>query len=320
MSQPRQIFVNPDAPDPAAVRAAAEVLCGGGLVAFPTETVYGLGANALDVAAVGKVFAAKGRPATNPLIVHVADRQSAAALTPDWPPVAEKLAAAFWPGPLTLVVTRHPTVPPEVAAGGGTVAVRVPAHPVALALLRAAGVPIAAPSANRSGELSPTTADHVRVGLGDRVDVLLDGGPCPGGLESTVVDVTGPVARLLRPGLITLARLEAVVGPVAVGGGGEGGSLRSPGLFTRHYSPRTAIEVAETQREADFLVNLYETAGLKVARYAPPADPAAAAARLYADLHALDAAGYDRIVATLPPDEDEWRAVRDRLTRAAAEE
>lgn len=312
--------MNPNAPEADSIREAADVLRGGGLVAFPTETVYGLGANALDTQAVGRVFAAKGRPAANPLIVHVADRAQAAELTPDWTPAADKLASAFWPGPLTLVVTKRPTIPSAVSADGPTVAVRVPAHPVALALLRAAGVPVAAPSANRSGELSPTTADHVRSSLGDRFDVLLDGGACPGGLESTVVDVSGPTVRLLRPGLISVAQLESVVGPVVVGVSVASSALPSPGMLTKHYSPRTAIEVAETQQEADFLVNLYETAGLRVARYAPPSDPAAAAAHLYADLHALDAGGFDRIIATLPADADEWRAVRDRLTRAAAEE
>jgi L-threonylcarbamoyladenylate synthase len=319
MPGPRELFVNPTAPDAERVREAADTLRGGGLVAFPTETVYGLGANALDAAAVERVFAAKGRPATNPLIVHVGDVEQASSLAAGWPPVAEKLAARFWPGPLTLVVTRRPEVPSAVTASGPTVAVRVPAHPVALALLKSVNLPIAAPSANRSGELSPTTAAHVRTSLGDRIDVLLDGGACPGGLESTVVDVTGEGVRLLRPGLISVAQLEAVVGPVVVGTVQPGSPLPSPGMLTKHYSPRTAIEVAETQQEADFLANLYETAGLKVARYSPPPDPTTAAANLYADLHALDAGGFDRIIATLPPDEDEWRAVRDRLTRAAAE-
>ncbi len=316
---PCELLVNPTAPDPAAIRLAADALRAGRLVAFPTETVYGLGANALDTAAVARVFAAKGRPAVNPLIIHAADRAAAASLTADWTPAADKLATAFWPGPLTLVLTKTADIPSAVTAGGPTVAVRVPAHPVALALLIAAGVPVAAPSANRSGELSPTTAAHVRASLGDRIDVLLDGGACPGGLESTVVDVTGDVVRLLRPGLISVAQLEAVVGPVTVGANAPG-VLPSPGMLTKHYSPRTAIEVAETQEEADFLANLYETAGLKVARYAVPPDPSAAAASLYADLHALDAGGFDRIIATLPSDADDWRAVRDRLTRAAAEE
>lgn len=321
MSRSRVISVKADAPDPAAIADAAAVLRAGGRVAFPTETVYGLGAVATDSAAVAKIFAAKGRPATNPLIVHVSDEPQAKTLAADWPAHAANLAAAFWPGPLTLVVTKAAAVPPEVTGGGPTVAVRCPAHPVAAALVRAAG-PLAAPSANRSGELSPTTAEHVLHGLDGVVELVLDGGPCPGGLESTVVDVTGPVPRLLRPGLVTLDQLKAVVGEVdtAVPPAPDGSPLPSPGLLTRHYAPRTALECAATAGEAEFLASLYETAGLKVARYAVPDDPAAAAARLYADLHALDAGGYDRIIATLPPDAEEWRAVRDRLTRAGAEE
>jgi L-threonylcarbamoyladenylate synthase len=283
--------------------------------------VYGLGATALDPTAVAKIFTAKGRPPANPLIVHVADVAQARALAAEWPPAADALAGRFWPGPLTLVVPKAGVVPPLVTGGGNTVALRCPAHPVAAALIAAAG-PLAAPSANRSGELSPTTAAHVARSLGEVVDLILDGGACPGGLESTVVDVTGPTVRLLRPGLITLAQLEAVVGAVEVGPTpvSNGAPLSSPGLLTRHYAPRTALECAANPDEANFLVNLYETAGLKVARYAVGDDPPAAAADLYADLHALDAAGYDRIIATLPPDTDVWRAVRDRLTRASAEE
>ncbi len=317
MVAPRESFVN-FTPPPERIRAAAERLRAGGLVAFPTETVYGLGANALDPAAVAAVFALKARPNTNPLIVHVATAEQAKAITSSWTPAAEVLAAKFWPGPLTLVLPKAANIPDAVTAGGPTVAVRVPAHPVALALLHAAGVPIAAPSANKSGELSPTTAEHVRRSLGDAVEVL-DGGACPGGLESTVVDASGETVRLLRPGLISVAELEALVGRVLIGPPTVG-AVPSPGLLAKHYAPRTALECAATPDEADFLVTLYETAGLKVARYACPADPASAAATLYADLHALDAGGYDRIIALLPPDADEWRAVRDRLTRAAAVE
>ena len=172
----------------------------GGLVAFPTETVYGLGANALDAEAVRHIFAAKGRPATNPVIVHVAEIARVREVVADWPPLAERLAGRFWPGPLTLVLPRHPALPALVTAGGPTVAVRVPLHPVALALLRAAVVPVAAPSANRSTRLSPTRAEHVLAGLAGRIDLLLDGGPASGGLESTVLDVTTVPPRLLRRG------------------------------------------------------------------------------------------------------------------------
>ena len=295
------------------VSRAAGLLRAGRLVAFPTETVYGLGADALNPDAVARVFAAKGRPGNNPLIVHVAHVEQVAAVAADFPPVAKRLAAAFWPGPLTLVLPKSLRVPDGVTAGGPTVAVRLPGHPVAAALLFAAGVPVAAPSANRSGRLSPTVAAHVEDGL---ADLVLDGGPCPGGLESTVVDVTGPV-RLLRPGLVTVAQLEAVAGPVDVSPPATG-MLASPGMLVRHYAPRTALECAESADEATFLAGLYETAGLKVARLAITGDPVVAAAGLYADLHRLDAGGFDRIIVTLPPDADVWRAVRDRLTRAAA--
>lgn len=302
------------------VGTAADALRSGKLVAFPTETVYGLGANALDAAAVARIFEAKGRPTTNPLIVHVADAAEVLAVAAEVPPLAAKLFAAFWPGPLTLVLPKAPGVPDLVTAGGPTVAVRCPNHPLARELLRAAGVPVAAPSANRSGELSPTTADHVLVSLDGRIEFVLDGGPCPGGLESTVLDVTGPVPRLLRPGLVSLDQLRAVIGDVLIGPNPDSGPARSPGLLTKHYAPRTALECAATDTEREFLANLYETAGLTVARYSPPDSPVAAAARLYADLHALDATAPDRILVTLPPDAPEWQAVRDRLLRASAEE
>ena len=304
------------------IDAAAAILRAGGLVAFPTETVYGLGANALDPAAVARIFAAKGRPSTNPLIVHVADASRIPPLVDEWPPAARILAERFWPGPLTVVVRRSALVPDIVTGSGPTVALRIPGHPVALALLRAAGVPVAAPSANPSGGLSPTTAEHVRTGLTGKYDLLLDGGPCPGGLESTVVAVGPDGVRLLRPGLIGLAQLEEVVGPVETDPppATPGHPAPSPGLLTRHYAPRTALECVATPADADFLTHLYETAGLKVARYACPPDPAEAAARLYADLHALDAAAPDRIIALLPPDTEAWHTVRDRLARASAEE
>ena len=302
-------------------RAAASIRAGG-LVAFPTETVYGLGANALDPVAVAKIFAAKGRPATNPLIVHVANADQIPPLVVSWPIAARELAERFWPGPLTIVVRKSALVPYIVTGSGPTVALRCPNHPVALALLNAAGVPIAAPSANRSGELSPTTAEHVRNSLNGRYDILLDGGPCPGGLESTVVEVADAGVRLLRPGLIDLAELETAVGtvesePIA---SAPNSPAPSPGLLAKHYAPRTALECAATPTDADFLVNLYKTAGLKVARYICGDSPVEAARVLYADLHALDTGGFDRIIALLPPGTEAWRAVRDRLTRAGAEE
>src|SRR5437763_8542920 len=230
--------------DSAAIASAADVLRSGGLVAFPTETVYGLGANALDADAVGRIFAAKGRPAANPIIVHVADAAGVGAVVADWPDAAARLAERFWPGPLTLVLPKRDAVPDVVTAGGPTVAVRVPAHPVAHALLRAAGVPVAAPSANRSSELSPTTAGHVLHGLGGRIDLILDAGPCPGGIESTVLDVTNDPPRLLRPGLVTPAQIEAVIGPIQRFGEPAGSVLRSPGLLAKHYAPRAPLELA----------------------------------------------------------------------------
>ena len=317
------LSIDPHAPDPALIERAAGLIRGGRLVAFPTETVYGLGANALDAAAVRAIFAAKGRPPSNPVIVHVSEPAQVRNVASDWPETATKLAAAFWPGPLTLVVPKLPTVPDEVTAGGPTVAVRCPNHPVARALIAAAGVPVAAPSANRSTELSPTLADHVLKGLNGRIDLVLDGRPCPGGIESTVVDVTGPVARLLRPGLVTVAMLEAVVGALAVGAGSDS-VARSPGLMAKHYSPRTPVVLAD---DADAENQRLRDAGLRVISVGPdlvydsrsiPDDPAGYAAVLYAVLHELDDGRFDRIVVAMPPDTPEWAAVRDRLTRAAA--
>ena len=208
----RVLRVDPANPDHAALRTAAELLRAGKLVAFPTETVYGLGAHALDVQAVARIYAAKGRPSYNPLIVHVADVEAAKALVTDWPTTAKLLARAFWPGPLTMVLPKRAVVPDAITAGLPAVAIRVPVHPVALALLREAGIPIAAPSANRFTELSPTAAEHVVQSLGDAVDLVLDGGSTTVGIESTVVDLTGPAPRILRPGMISAAQIRAVVG------------------------------------------------------------------------------------------------------------
>lgn len=315
--------VGADNPDAGAIRAGADALRAGGVVAFPTETVYGLGADALNETAVKRVFEAKGRPATNPVIVHVADAGEVLNVAVAWPATAAALAARFWPGPLTLVVPKGPRVPEIVTAGGETVAVRCPAHPVARALIRAAGVPVAAPSANRSTELSPTRAEHVLKSLNGRIDLLLDGGPCPGGIESTVVDVTGSVPRVLRPGLISAPQLEEVVGRVEVGAS-AGAVARSPGQMARHYSPRTPLVLSE---DPDAVHRGLKEQGFRVVSvgfdlvfdYRPmPNDPAGYAAELYATLHALDVEGWDRIVIELPPDTPEWAGVRDRLLRAAA--
>src|SRR3954447_6536010 len=198
------------------LRRAAELLRAGRLVAFPTETVYGLGANALDADAVDRIFAAKGRPASSPLIVHVDSVEMAQTLVSEWPPIASELAARFWPGPLTLVLPKRALVPDRVTAGLDSVGLRMPAHPVAVALIREADIPLAAPSANRFTELSPTTAEHVRCALGDAIDLILDGGPCTVGIESTVLSLTGGLPVLLRPGMVTQAQIESVVGPIEV--------------------------------------------------------------------------------------------------------
>ena len=228
--------------DPRAIARAARILRRGGLVAFPTETVYGLGADALDPRAVRRIFRAKGRPPRNPLIVHVASVRQAESLAAALPPAARRLMRRFWPGPLTIVLPKSDRVPSVVTAGLRTVALRMPAHPAARALLRAAGVPVAAPSANRSGRPSPTTAAHVVADLGPRVDAVLDGGPARVGLESTVVDLSGPEPRVLRPGAVTPAQIARVLGRRV---GRTLRSARSPGMRYRHYAPRTPVVVAE---------------------------------------------------------------------------
>lgn len=328
-----------DAPEPseatlAALMRAADVLRAGGLVAIPTETVYGLAAVATDAAAVRRIFAAKERVATNPLIVHVADAAMARGLAAEWPTSAEALATALWPGPLTLVVPRATRIPDEVTAGGTTVALRCPAHRLTRRLITLLGAPLAAPSANRSLAVSPTTAAHVIDSLGARVDLVLDGGPCAHGIESTVVDCTVSPPRVLRPGPVSAAALSATLG-VEVGAAGsdaETGPARSPGRLARHYAPRTPLEspARPAERVAALLASgarvgwltcdtvaepLASSPGLVV--MAMPADSAAYAARLYAALHELDALGLDALVADPLPDTDAWRAVRDRLQRAA---
>jgi L-threonylcarbamoyladenylate synthase len=325
--------------DANAIRRAAEVLRGGGLVAFPTETVYGVGANALEAAAVAKIFAAKGRPPNNPLIVHVARIEQSRELTLDWPDAAARLAAVFWPGPLTLVLAKRPAVPDIVAAGAATVALRIPAHPVAQAVLEAVGVPIAAPSANRSNEISPTTAEHVLKSLGGRIDVVLDGGPTTGGLESTVIDLTANLPRILRPGLVSPAEIERVIGSVERPFGGtvrSHGPLSSPGQLPRHYAPTAPMEccaAGSAERVASLAQGGQRVGWLRIAgddqslpdfgnrvtTIEMPRKPAAYAAQLYAALHSLDDAQVDWIIVDLPPDEEAWLAIRDRLRRGSVQ-
>ena len=286
---------------------AAELLRAGQLVAIPTETVYGLAANALDEAAVRRIFAAKGRPYSSPLIVHVADLAMARELAREWSPQAETLAARFWPGPLTIIVPKNTNAPDKipdiVTAGLPSVALRMPAHPVALAVIRAAGIPLAAPSANRFTQLSPTTAQHVREALGDAVELIVDGGPCSVGIESTVISLTGAVPRILRPGMISQTQIEEVIGPVESGAGEE-----SPGQHPKHYSPRTRVVIGESPRDGN---------GVRLDSSNMPHNAAAYAELFYGKLHLVDQQGYDWIAIDLPPDTPDWAGVRDRITRAA---
>lgn len=310
--------------DPAAIAAAAELLRAGQLVAFPTETVYGLGADAFNGEAVARIFAAKGRPADNPLIVHVADEGGARAVAGAWPSLASRAAAAFWPGPLTLVVPRGPRVPDIVTAGGETVGLRVPAHPVALALMRAFAGPLAAPSANRSGRPSPTLAEHV---LQDAMNVgtILDGGATDVGLESTVLDVTGEVPLVLRLGGVSLERLRAVFGAVEILRREDAGAVaRSPGLRHRHYAPRARVEVvAEGEGERAraratgrvALIVRREVAGPDV--FVLPADAEGFARELFAALRRMDGLGYERVIVEAIAEEGIGAAIMDRLRRAA---
>jgi len=285
------------------VAHAAELLRAGKLVAIPTETVYGLAANALDECAVQRIFEAKGRPFSSPLIVHVSDLAMARELALEWSPMADALARRFWPGPLTIIVPKSERVPGIVTSGLSSVALRMPAHPLALAVIAAANVPLAAPSANRFTQLSPTTAQHVRDGLGDGADFVLDGGPCGVGIESTVLSLAGPVPRILRPGMVSRTQIEDVIGPVEVGAGEE-----SPGQHPKHYSPRTRVVVGDSPVEGR---------GVRLDSGNMPRDAAGYAERLYGKLHELDQRGYDWIAIELPPDRPEWAGVRDRIIRAA---
>ena len=330
----RIIAIHGGAPEQTAIDDAAEILRRGGLVAFPTETVYGLGANALDASAVARIFAAKGRPSYNPLIVHVPHEAAARELASEWPESASRLARAFWPGPLTMVLRKQGLVPDIVTAGLDSVALRVPAHPVALALLWATRLPLAAPSANRSMALSPTTAQHVARSLGDRVELILDGGPTMVGIESTVVDLRGPQPSILRPGLLGAREIEPIVGTLALPNETTGDVARpAPGMLDRHYAPRAelrlfaAADAASIAREVSALAARGARVATLVldARVAAdptevvrmPADPARYAQRLYATLHDLDETGYDVVFVERVPDGDAWAGVRDRLERAA---
>jgi len=294
------------------IKAAAEIIRGGGLVAFPTETVYGLGANALDPAAVQKIFEMKGRPETSPLIVHVASLEMAREIVSEWPPMAHELARLWWPGPLTLVLHKKNLIPDNVTAGLSTVGVRMPNHPIALELLEAAGVPIAAPSANRFTGLSPTTADHVRVAFGGAIPIL-EGGPCNVGIESTVVAIDGGRLKLLRPGMIALGEIEQAAAQA-------GEAHPSPGMHEKHYSPRTRLILVRSASELPDRTGAYvwrAALGPAARAVRMPLDAAPYAAQLYRVLHQLDTENWPWIAVEMPPDAPDWSAIRDRLTRAA---
>jgi L-threonylcarbamoyladenylate synthase len=331
---PRVVVVDPRQPDPGSVAEAARVLRAGGLVGLPTETVYGLAARALDERAVARVYEVKGRPSHHPLIVHVEGEQQARRLALRWPEQASRLARAFWPGPLTLVVERASGVPAAVAGGGDSVAIRAPSHRVARALIAQLDEPLAAPSANRFGSLSPTLAAHVVKHLGDAVDLVLDAGPCQAGIESTVVDVRGPVPRVLRPGAVDLAALRVWARDVEAANvpAFEFAPHASPGMGTHHYAPRAPLTIARTWEEALSVAHALVShgqrpglvthdahaataEGIVICRL--PDDPARYASLLYRTLHELDDAGVDAIVVQSVPAQEGWWAVADRLRRAS---
>jgi L-threonylcarbamoyladenylate synthase len=340
------------ATDPALLRAAA-ILRSGGLVAFPTETVYGLGANALDPAALEKIFAAKQRPHWDPVIVHVASEAEARQQTLAWPPAASLLAAAFWPGPLTMLLPRAARIPDLCTAGREKVGLRMPSHPVALALIRAAGVPIAAPSANRFGHTSPTSAAHVLADLDGRIDAILDAGSCSVGLESTVLDPTTDPPIIYRPGGVTPEQIRRILGSVAVAERKISNelppeSLESPGLGIRHYAPRARVILVESRDELNNELNQLlapdaptregmprdvpshrvgvllpagwpaPPAGVTVLSWGSWSEPETLARDLYLQLRALDDLGVEIIVCPLPPASGIGLAIRDRLRKAAS--
>jgi L-threonylcarbamoyladenylate synthase len=314
------------------IERAVALLRAGDLVAFPTETVYGLGADAANAAAVAKIFATKGRPADHPLIVHLPDASHLARWAREIPADAEKLAAAFWPGPLTLILKRQPQVPDAVTGGQDTVGLRVPNHPLALELLAAFDGGIAAPSANRFGRISPTTAAHVREELGSRVPLVLDGGACAVGIESTILDLSRGTPVLLRPGAIGAADIARVLGRAPETAAPHADAPRVSGSLDAHYAPRTPLQLVSSDGLLFALRNAL-VAGEPVAVLAPtaqaishdlvtwkqsPAEPAGFAHDLYASLRALDALGCVRILVQQPPAGENWLAVNDRLRRAAA--
>jgi L-threonylcarbamoyladenylate synthase len=340
------LALDPEHPDTDGIARAADILRRGGLVAFPTETVYGLGADALQASAVRRIFEAKRRPVEDPLIVHVHDIHALDALTEDRPAAVEALAARFWPGPLTMVLRRSRAVPPEVTAGLETVAVRIPAHPIAFALISAAAIPVAAPSANLFSRPSPTRAAHVLEDLDGRIDLVIDGGPTTVGVESTVIDLTAPSPTILRPGAVTVEMIRTVLPGVRLSNASvrdAGGGMKSPGLLSRHYSPRAELTLYEGPTrpvleriiaDATDAIARGSLAGviaadeddlgsappaLRIGRLGPERDHPLLAANLYNTLRSLDAEGVDVIFARTFADESGLAlAIHDRLRRAAA--
>jgi L-threonylcarbamoyladenylate synthase len=307
----------------------------GEVVALPTETVYGLAANALDPDAVEKIYRIKDRPARNPIIVHVSDIAMARRCVAQWPVLADQLARAFWPGPLTLVLPRSNAIPDNVTAGGATVGVRWPSHPFVQAVIRECGFPLAAPSANPSTGLSPTNAAHVRKELGDKLRLIVDGGQSQVGIESTVLDLTETPPRILRPGMIHERALSAVIGEVrSEKGERRAGALRSPGLLEKHYAPRARLVILDWSNEQDLRSRLalhtshFDRCHIIAHTRIPsatgfgrvsviPHDAEAFGRAIYAELHQCDDAGAEWVVVESPPDTTEWQAIRDRLKRAA---
>ncbi len=319
-----------------AVLQTARLLRSGGVAAVPSETVYGLAANAFSPEAVRGIYRAKGRPSTNPLIVHVATAAMARACASDWPKLAELLARHFWPGPLTLVVPRSSMIPDIVAAGGQTVGLRWPSHAFFQSLIRECGFPLAAPSANPSDQLSPTTAEHVMAGLGERIPLIVDAGPCAVGIESTVVDVTGKRPRILRPGIISADQIAQATGLIADESTTDPeGALRSPGQLSRHYSPKARLEIWSWDSDAELLdrvtresihpERLFVLTHSRVPTESIPAqisfmpdDPEAFARALYGYLHECDDRSGALVVIEKLPIGSAWDGIRDRIQRASA--
>jgi L-threonylcarbamoyladenylate synthase len=319
-----------------AVERAVEGLRAGEVAALPTETVYGLAANALDRAAVDKIFKVKGRPPANPIIVHVASISMARTCTSAWNNEAQLLAEKFWPGPLTMVLPKSSAIPANVTAGGDTVGIRCPAHPFMRAVIQRCGFPLAAPSANPSNEISPTRAEHVLQGLGGKIPLVIDAGAASVGIESTVVDLTSSPARVLRPGMITSGEIARLLKQEASGSTGESAVLKSPGLLRKHYSPRAPLHVVSWHTDSE-LERIAAQAGVQFSRIHVlaheripeqaafgrvsiiPHDPEAYARALYSELHRSDELGAGLILVEAPPAGEEWEGIRDRLKRASAD-